>query len=108
MIKFTSMSSEHTTIPKQCLDKSEHKDVYCTYTWIETDEIDTEKFPIAVMDYRPKYSKRTNFIFSEPLWRFMQDERTREQQEFIDKNFDKLNELFIDFAKTQGYLENIK
>jgi len=105
MIRFVGMASEHTPIPESCMDKYA---VYCTYAWVETDEIDTEDFPIAVLDYKPKYSKRTNFIFSDPIWRFIQDERTREQQEFIDKNFNKLNELFIDFAKTQGYLENVK
>lgn len=132
MIRFTGMADEHTRIPESCMDKSEFNKsnyspeyelaiktknfqkifrenlpehaVYCTYAWIETDEIDTEEFPIAVMDYKPKYSKRTNFIFSEPIWSFMKDERTKEQQQFIDKNFDKLNELFIAFAKSQGYL----
>lgn len=128
MIRITGMADEHTRIPESCMDKSEFRknnetpdylrwdyvngkkvdngqySVYCTYAWIETDEIDTEKFPIAVMDYKPKYSKRTNFIFSEPLWNFMKDERTKEQQQFIDKNFDKINSLFIDYAKSQGYL----
>ena len=104
--------------------------VYCTYAYIETDELtsngpfnkikgpqdmwkngqDAEhaRFPITVMDYRPKYSKRTIYIFSEPIWHFIADERTDEQQKFIDKNFDKLNEMFIAFAKSQGYLTDVK
>lgn len=136
MIKFTRMADEHIRLPESCIDKSEFNKsnyspeyelavktgnfqkifrdnlpehaVYCTYAWIETDEINTEEFPIAVMDYKPKYSKRTNFIFSEPIWSFMKDERTKEQQQFIDRNFDKLNDMFIAFAKSQGYLTNVK
>lgn len=131
MIKFTSLSSEHVRLPENLIDKSEMnknnyspeyenaeigKDlqamfyckekyvVYCTYAWIKTDEIDSEEFPIAVLDYKPKYSKRTTFIFKEPIWKFMQDERTSEQQKFMDQNFDKLNELYLDFARSQGYL----
>lgn len=132
MIKFTGMSSEHKAIPESCMDKSEFRknnetpnylrwdyvngkkvdngqySIYCTYAWISTDEIDTEDFPIAVMDYKPSYSKRSTFIFSEPIWNFIKDERTPQQQQFIERNFDKLNDLFIDFAKSQGYLETVK
>ena len=131
MIRFTSLSSEHTRLPENLIDKSEMNKhnysseyehavlfnnykaqfyckepyvVYCTYAWIQTDEIDSEEFPIAVLDYKPKYSRRTTFIFKEPIWKFMQDERTNEQQKFIDQNFDKLNDLYLDFAKSQGYL----
>ena len=81
--------------------------IYCSYAYIETDEIDTEEFPIAVMTYKPKYSKRTTFIFVEPIWQFIADIRTLEQQKFIEANFDKLNELFIDFAHAQGYLKEV-
>ena len=132
MIKFIRMADEHIRIPESCIDKSEFRknnetpdyirwdyvngkkvdngqySIYCTYAWISTDEIDTEDFPIAVMDYKPSYSKRTNFIFSEPIWNFIKDERTKEQQQFIDKNFDKLNDMFIAFAKSQGYLTTVK
>ena len=36
MIRFTSMSSEHKDVPNSKL--------FCTYAWIETDEIDSEEF----------------------------------------------------------------
>lgn len=100
MIRFTSMSSEHKDVPNSKL--------FCTYAWIETDEIDSEEFAIAVMDYKPSHSKRTEFIFSEPIWNWIAEDRTEEQQKFIDKNFDKLNELFIDFAQKNGYLRDVK
>ena len=105
MIKFNPIfSSEHTVIPKYLNEKSEKGDVYCTYAWVYSDEIGEEEFPIAVLDYKPSYSRRTMFVFSEPIWNFMQDERTNEQQQFIDKNLDKLNELWIECAQKQGYL----
>ena len=105
MIKFNPIfSSEHTSIPNYLKDKSEKNEVYCTYAWVYADEIGEEEFPIAVLDYKPSRSKRTQFVFSELLWRFMQDERTKEQQQFIDKNLDKLNELWIECAQSQGYL----
>lgn len=130
MIRFTSMSSEHKEVPNKCLISSEMTqrnrrgyesrddkwnpydeysfNIYCTYAWIETDEIDSEEFAIAVMDYKPSYSKRTEFVFSEPIWNWIAEERTEEQQTFIDKNFSKLNELFIDFAQKNGYLKEVK
>jgi len=37
----------------------------------------------------------------------MKDERTKEQQSFIDINIDRLNELFIDFAQSIGYLKEV-
>lgn len=105
MIKFNPIcSSEHTSIPNHLKEKSEKNEVYCTYAWIYADEIGEEEFPIAVLDYKPSYSRRTQFVFSEPIWKFIEDERTNEQQHFIDKNLDKLNELWIECAKSQGYL----
>lgn len=126
MIRIINMADEHKLIPNGLLDKSEMRKsnekpdyqrwdhdvekykVYCTYAWIETDEIETEDFPIAVMDYKPKYSKRTIYVFAEPIWQFMQDERTPEQQKFIERNLNKINELFIDFAQSQGFLTDFK
>lgn len=106
MIKFNPIfASEHAIIPKYLNEKYEKDDVYCTYAWIFADELGEEEFPIAVLDYKPAYSRRTMFVFSEPLWNFIKDERTLEQQQFIDKNLDKLNELWIECAQKQGYLK---
>lgn len=106
MIKFTGISSEHTQLPASISKLS--RDHYCTYVWIVTDEINSEdKFVIAVMDYKPKRSKQTKFVFTEPVWGFIERERTEEQQNFIDKNIDRLNELFIDFAQSIGYLKEV-
>ena len=125
MIRFTNMSSEHKLLPNRLLLSSEMSernrrssmyrddstnayneysyDCYCTYAWIETDELDNTneepvEIPVAVMDYRPKYSKRTEFVFEEPLWSWIETERTEEQQKWISKNIDKLNDIFIAFA----------
>ena len=104
MIKFTEISSEHIQFPARISKLS--KDLYCTYVWIVTDEINSEdKFAIAVMDYKPKRSKQTKFVFTEPVWGFIERERTEEQQNFIDKNIDRLNELFVDFVQSIGYLK---
>ena len=109
MIRFNPVfSSEHTEIPDYLKDKSEKNIVFCTYAWIFSDEIGEEEFPIAVLDYKPQKSKRIQFIFSDPIWHFISEERTKEQQEFIDKNLDKLNELWIECAHNSGYLENVK
>ena len=106
MIKFTGMSSEHTNLPTYISKLS--RDRYCTYAWIVTDEINSEdEFAVTVMDYKPKRSKQTKFVFTEQVWGFIERERTEEQQNFIDKNIDRLNELFIDFAQSIGYLEEV-
>ena len=99
MIKFIDIADEH----KEILVRN--KKEYCTYAWIETDEIKSDKFPITVMDYKPKYSRQNKFVFEEPIWGFMQRERTEEQQKFIDKNIDRLNELFIEFAQSNRFLK---
>ncbi len=109
MIKCVGFSSEHKKIPNHLLLSSETTnrnksanirdlktefysnysyDVYCTYAWFETDKVDTStlpdfyegRIPIAVMDYRPKYSKRTKFVFKEPIWGFIEEARTSEIQ----------------------------
>lgn len=137
MIKINTFASEHKLVPNNLLLSSErtdknHRDywlnhndnltpydnysfdVYCTYAWIETDELETSnddecsKFPIAVMDYKPSYSRRAQFVFSEPIWNFIENERTSEQQQFIDRNLGKLNDIWIDCAQNQGYLLEIK
>lgn len=106
MIKFTEMSSEHTRLPAYISKLSIYH--YCTYAWIVTNEINSEdKFAVAVMEYKPKRSKQTKFVFTEPVWGFIKRERTEEQQNFIDKNIDRLNELFIDFAQSIGYLKEV-
>lgn len=126
MIRITNFASEHKLLPDQYVDKSEMRKsnalpdylkvgkdqnerykIYCTYAWIETDEIDSENFPVTVITYRPKYSKRTQYVLADPIWDFMKDERTPEQQKFIDKNLDKLNTLFIECAQSQGYLTDL-
>lgn len=125
MIKFIDMASEHKELPNTLVDSSEATDrnrknrsyvqsenpydkysynIYCTYALISTDEINTDNFYIAVMDSKPKYSRRTKFVFEEPIWTFIENERTEEQQKFISKNIDRLNELFIEFAQKNGYL----
>ena len=108
MIRFTGLADEHGELPENLKVKGEKNTAYITYAWVETNELNEnevlEEFIITVMDYKPARSQRTEFIFSDPIWHFIQEERTEEQQRFIDKNFDKLNELFIEFAKSQGYL----
>ena len=115
MIKFTAMASEHTELPKNLIESSERNTEYgpfVTYAWfnVENDSNNEQlqDIAIAVMDYKPSYSRRTMFVFTEPIWHFIQDERTPQQQEFINKNIDKLNDLFIDFAHTEGFLETVK
>ena len=81
--------------------------VYCTYAWIKTDEIEVhndydDEIPVAVMDYKPKYSKRTQFVFEEPVWHWIEDLRTADEQRWISKNIDKLNEIFKDFANIEN------
>lgn len=110
MIKFVSMADEHTELPRSLLVGSE-KSVYCTYAWIETDEIVVQndyqnRIPITVIDYRPKYSRRTNFVMSNPIWTWITDLRSAEEQRFIDKNIDKINEIFIEYAESNGYKLN--
>lgn len=105
MIKFTGMADEHTVIPSRLVGRN---DVYCTYAWVVTDEISEkeEKFPITVIPYKLKrYNGR--YVFSERVWRFMEDDtyRNSEIDKFIEQNLDKLNDLFIEFAKSQGYLK---
>ena len=112
MIKFVGMSSEHSTLPKQLCDSSEKSEVFCTYAWIETDEIDTSKLPdfydgripVTVVDYKPKRSKRTEFVICDPVWQWIEEARPDEIQKWIERNIEKLNQLFIDFANNNGYL----
>ena len=108
MIKFIDMADEHTDLPRSLLVGSE-KLVYCTYAWIETDEIVVQndyqnRIPITVIDYKPKYSRRTTFVISNPIWDWIEDLRSAEEQRFIDKNIDKINEIFIEYAKSIKYL----
>lgn len=108
MIKFVSMADEHTELPRSLLVGSE-KLVYCTYAWIETDEIVVQNdyqnlIPITVIDYKPKYSRRTTFVISNPIWDWIEDLRSAEEQRFIDRNIDKINEIFIEYAKSIKYL----
>ena len=132
MIKCVGLSSEHTQVPNRLLLSSESTDrnrytyswdldkehsfnIYCTYAWFETDEIDISslpdfcdnQIPIAVMDYKPKYSKRTIFIFEDPIWDFIEEACTPEIQRWIEQNLERINELFIAFAKSNGYLEKV-
>lgn len=107
MIKFVYMADEHKELPRSLLVSSEKLE-YCTYAWIETDEIVVQNdyqnlIPIAVIDYKPKYSRRTNFALSEPVWNWITDLRSVEEQQFIDRNIDKINELFIEFAEANGF-----
>jgi len=127
MIKFVSIASEHELVPNQFLDKSEMTErnrvsyneswlshdldrasykVYCTYAWIETDEIEVHnnfgnQIPVAVMDYRPKYSRRTQFVFEEPVWHWIEDLRTPDEQRWISRNIERINELFKEFANIE-------
>ena len=84
MIKFIDMADEHTELPRSLLVGSE-KLVYCTYAWIETDEIVVQndyqnRIPITVIDYKPKYSRRTTFVISNPIWDWIEDLRSAEEQ----------------------------
>ena len=101
MIKFTGMSSEHIQLPAYISKLS--RDHYCTYVWIVTDEINSEdRFAIAVMDYKPKRSKQTRFVFTEPVWGFIERERTEEQQNVFVRRywyFDSISQI----AKTYGF-----
>lgn len=109
MFKFVGISSEQKPLPielvhiserpKRYDDRTEHQ--YCTYAWIETDEVETNKdnkIPIAVKDSKYMYSKRTQFVFEEPIWDWIEEERTEEQQKWIEQNINKLNDMFIIFA----------
>ena len=97
MLKFTCKASEHKEVPKQYLVGSEEK-VYCTYAWIKTDELNIEdQIPIAVLDYKPKYSRRTQFVLEDPIWNWIEEERTSEIQLWISKNIDRINEEFKSF-----------
>ena len=125
MLKFVCMASEHKLVPNNLLHKSEmvqrnvrslnYKEdgvtpsneksfnVYCTYAWIEADEIVVKnkydnQIPIAVMDYKPKYSRRTQFIFEEPVWQWIEEMRTNEEQKWISRNIDRINTIFKSFA----------
>lgn len=97
MLRIITVASEHKELSNKYLSKSESK-VYCTYAWIETDELNIEdQIPIAVLDYKPKYSRRTQFVFEDPIWTWIEEERTSEIQLWISKNIDRINEEFKSF-----------
>lgn len=127
MLKFVSIASEHKLVPNNLLHQSEMTqrnkrdywdyknddltpydknsfNVYCTYAWIETDEIDIKnerdnQIPIAVMNYKPKYSRRIQFVFEEPIWQWIEEMRTDEEQKWISRNIDRINTIFKSFAR---------
>ena len=43
-------------------------------------------------------------MISNPIWDWIEDLRSAEEQRFIDKNIDKINEIFIEYAKSIKYL----
>ena len=97
MLKFTGKAGEHKEVPKQYLVGSEEK-VYCTYAWIKTDELNIEdQIPIVVLDYKPKYSRRTQFVFEDPIWNWIEEERTSEIQLWILK-------ILIELMKNLNHL----
>lgn len=96
MIRFVGISSEYTEVPKHVNANAR----FCTYAWIETDEIKSEKFPVAVIDHKTR-RYRGPLVFAEPIWRFIEEERTPEQQKFIDRNIDKLNSIYQTFMENK-------
>ena len=60
--------------------------------------------PVTVVDYKPKRSKRMEFVICDPVWQWIEEARPDEIQKWIERNIEKLNQLFIDFANNNGYL----
>ena len=100
MIHFNQsvLPSEHKFLPNHLCEKYERSNgeskVGCTYTSFITDEFE-EPIYIAVIPYKISRSPRTMYVLSEPIWNFIADQRTLDQQLFIDKHIDEINEKFI-------------
>ena len=76
--------------------------------YVETDEIDDGYFPIAVVDYIPERYTLKYQVETRPIFSWVADCRTEQQQRFLERNIYKINELFVDLAKSEGYLKENK
>ena len=93
-IVVTWIGDEHTEIPRDIIWKYFGNNVhptYCTYAYIQVGD---EEFPVAYQDYK-KGRKQTIFIYSEPIWDFIRDERTPKQQAFIDSHLKEISDACL-------------
>lgn len=112
--EFTGMSSEH----KDVLEKDyglpyeeAHALIeltgsrYFTYAWLDTPQY--KELPIAVVDYHAKQLKFKKYqrpwAVSSPVWSWIADERTPEQQKFIDEHIDEIDKAFKEYIINTGF-----
>lgn len=78
---------------------------YFTYAWLDTPQY--KALPIAVVDYPAKYLKFKKYqrpwVVSNPVWTWISDERTEEQQEFINNNIKEIDEAFKQYILDKKY-----
>ena len=97
-IKVIWIGDEHTELPNDVIRKYFGNYVhpeYCTYAYIEVND---DRFPVAFQDYR-EGRKQKKFVNSEPIWNFIKDKRTPEQQAFIDSHLKEISDACL---KKQG------
>lgn len=98
MIKFLGLASEH----KEFHLYGSQKIIFTTYACFIDSKLDDEKHYVAVLDYKPKYYRNKYFLFAEPIWNFIAEERTEKVQKYIEEHLDELNEAYIEYAKDRG------
>jgi len=93
-IKVIWIGDEHTELPYDVIRKYFGNYVhpkYCTYAYIE---VNGDRFPVAFQDYK-EGRKQTVFVYSEPIWNFIKERRTPEQQAFIDSHLKEISDACL-------------
>lgn len=107
---FTGMSSEHKSISElpdelayELYDITKSK--WFTYAFLDTNQY--KSLPIAVVDHHGnqlKFKKyQVPWVVSQPVWSWISDERTPEQQTFIDNNIEEIDKAFKQYILDIGF-----
>lgn len=99
-IKCIGLSSEHTIYdPKnKCIiddyitndDMKKRGYVYVGYAWFNTSgEWDKTEIPVTF-----QVSNKGDFVVKDPCWNWIKRERTAEQQQWIEDNWEQIEEAF--------------